>query len=241
MQGPQGQQSQPNAPRFPQGHPPVPLQMPPPAGGLPQAQAAQQGGTQIAVQPPGAPGGARAGVWVPVPCSQDYSGINTAHDCLLVVMTDANTAQNLCWQREVDGNATKLTPWKLEATSLPTLQFFAYMQPGEAFLIIGLSLSTIYSTATDIASYHGKVVFFTGDCKGTRECIPVVLPPQNAFEWKKCLMLDDRTKLRDWYAKNPSAYGKLWDPLLTNGIKIEILIPQMITLPLRAAKLYQDF
>ncbi len=80
------------------------------------------------------------------------------------------------------------------------------------------------------------MILFTGDCKGTHECIPVVLPPQNAFEWKKCLVLDDRTKLRDWYAGNPSEYGKLWDPLLTDGIKVEFLIPQMIALPLRAAK-----
>ncbi len=67
------------------------------------------------------------------------------------------------------------------------------------------------------------------------------LPPQNAFERKKCLVLDDRTSLRDWYADNPSEYGKLWDPLLTDGIKVEILVPQMIALPLWAAKLYQDF
>jgi hypothetical protein len=124
-------------------------------------------------------------------------------------MTDANTARNLCCQQKVDGDATKLTPWKLEATSLPTLQFFIYMQLGKSFLMIGHSLSMKYSTATDIASYHGKVILFTGDCKGTRECIPVVLPPQNTFEWKKCLVLDDRTKLRDWYADNPSEYRKL--------------------------------
>jgi hypothetical protein len=79
------------------------------------------------------------------------------------------------------GNAAKLTPWKLEATSLPTLQFFAYMQPGKAFLVVGHSLSTIYSMATDIPPYQGKVVFFTGDRKGTRECIPVVFPPRMGF------------------------------------------------------------
>jgi hypothetical protein len=82
-------------------------------------------------------------------------------------MTDNNTARNLCGQWEVDRYTVKLTPWKLKATSLTGLQFFAYMQPGEAFLVVGHSLSTIYSTATDIASYHGKVVLFTGtgDCK----------------------------------------------------------------------------
>jgi hypothetical protein len=156
-------------------------------------------------------------------------------------MTDADTAQNLHWQREVDGDATKLTPWKHEATSLPTFHFFAYMQPGETFLIIGHSLSMIYSMATDIALYHGKVVLFAEDCKRTRKCIPVVLPPQNVFEWKKCLVLDDRTNLRDWYANNPSEYGKLWNLLPTDGMKVEILVLQMIALPLRAAKLYQDF
>ena len=80
-------------------------------------QGAQQGGAQIAVQPPGAPGKARAGVaqapasvGVPGPGSQDYLGIDTALDRLLAVLTDANMAQNLHWQREVDGDATKPTP-----------------------------------------------------------------------------------------------------------------------------------
>jgi hypothetical protein len=118
-----------------------------------------------------------------------------------------------------------LTSWKLETTSLPTLQCFTYMQPGKAFLVFGHSLSTIYSTATDIALYHRKVVLFMGDCKGTHECILVVLPPQNALEWKKCLVLDNRTKLREWYANNPSEYRKLWDLLPANGIKVEILVP----------------
>jgi hypothetical protein len=110
VQGPQGQQGQPTVPRFPQGHPLAPLPIAPAAGGMPQAQAAQQGGTQIAVQPTGAPGGAAAGVaqatagvWVPGPGPQDYSGIDMALDCLSLVMMDADMAQNLRWQREVDG------------------------------------------------------------------------------------------------------------------------------------------
>jgi hypothetical protein len=102
VQGLQGQQGQPTAPRFPQGHPLAPLPIAPTAGRALQAQAIQQGGTQIAVQPPGVPGGDRAGVaqatiGVGVPGSgpQDYLGIDTALDPLLLVMTDANTAQNL--------------------------------------------------------------------------------------------------------------------------------------------------
>jgi hypothetical protein len=91
----------------------------------------------------------------------------------------------------VNGDAAKIAAWKLEATALPGLQFFAYMQPGEAFLVVGHTLSTIYSTTTDIASYHGKVVLFTGDRTATRECVPVVLPPQSAFAWKKCRVIDD--------------------------------------------------
>jgi hypothetical protein len=104
---------------------------------------------------------------------------------------------------------SKLTPWKLEATSLPGLQFFAYIQSGEAFLVIGHSLSTIYSTAKDTVTYPGKVVLFTGDHKGTHECILVVLLSQNAFEWKKCLVLDDRAKLWEWYSDNSLKYRKL--------------------------------
>ncbi len=60
--------------------------------------------------------------------------------------------------------------------------------------------------ATYIALYHGKVVLYTGDCTGTCKCILVVLSPQNAFEWKKCLVLDDMMNLKDWCANSPSEY-----------------------------------
>ena len=78
-------------------------------------------------------------------------------------MTNADTSRSLRWQWDVNGDATKLAAWKVEATALPGLQFYAYMQPGEVFLVVGHTLSTIYSTTTDIANYHGKVVLFTGD------------------------------------------------------------------------------
>jgi hypothetical protein len=48
-------------------------------------------------------------------------------------MTDADTARSLRWQQGVNGDATKLASWKIEATALPGLQFCAYMQPGKAF------------------------------------------------------------------------------------------------------------
>jgi hypothetical protein len=70
-------------------------------------------------------------------------------------MTDTETSRNLCWQWEVDGDATKLTTWKLEATASPGLQFYAYMQPGEAFMVVGHSMFTIYYILTDIATFHG--------------------------------------------------------------------------------------
>jgi len=40
-------------------------------------------------------------------------------------MTDADTARNLRWQREVDGDKNKLAAWKLEATGSAGLQFYA--------------------------------------------------------------------------------------------------------------------
>jgi len=115
------------------------------------------------------------------------------------------------------------------------------MQPGEAFLVVGHTLSTIYSTTTDIASYHGKVVLFTGDMTATRECIPVVLPTLSAFAWKKCRVVDDRSKLAEWYADNPVEYGNLWDPTGQDGTRMELLVPRKLTLPLWAAKLYHNF
>jgi hypothetical protein len=159
---------------------------------------------------------------------------------LALVMADADTARNLRWQWEVGGDLTKLTTWKLKATASPGLQFFAYMQPGEAFLVVGHSMATIYSMTTDIASFHGKVVLFMGDHKGTRECVPVILPPQSTFEWKKCSVVNDKEKLLSWYADNPSEYGKLCDPMANDDPKVELHVPRMIALPLQAASLYRQ-
>ncbi len=103
---------------------------------------------------------------------QEYSGIASALERLAPLLSDADTARNLRWQREVDGNKTKVAIWKLEATGTSGVQFYAYMQPGEAFLVVGHSLSTIYSTTTDAASYHGKMVLFIRDRTSTRECTP---------------------------------------------------------------------
>ena len=156
-------------------------------------------------------------------------------------MTDADTARSLKWQVGVNGDAAKSEVFKVEAWSQPGLQFFAFMQPGDPFLVVGHFVSVIYSTATDIASYHGKVVLFTGDRKSTWDCVPVFLHPTTAFAWKKCKVIDEQSKLRDWYADNPSEYGKYWDPTPADGTKVEINVPRMIALPLRAAQLYCNF
>jgi hypothetical protein len=174
----------------------------PPAVPAPQVPAQQLGGAQIAVQPPGGQGG--AGVGLPLPPAgigtngnlpQDYSGISSALEHLAPINKDAGTVRSLRWQRKVDGDATKLASWKIEATAVPGLHFFAYMQPGEAFMVVGHTMSTIYSTTTDVAIYHGKVVLFTGDRTGTRKCVPVILPPLLTLAWKKCLVVDDKTRL----------------------------------------------
>ena len=208
------------------------------AGAVPQGPAAQQGAAGI-------PPVEKAGMAIappiighhvtPPPRVVRYC---TSSHSPNVFMTDADTSRNLRWQRDVNGDAAKVATWKIEATSQPSLQFFAYMQPGDAFLVVGHSMPTIYSTATDIASFHGKIVLFTGDRKGTRECVPVVLPPQSAFEWKKCMVLDNATALQDWYANNTTQYGKLWNPQPGDGQKVEVNVPRLIALPLRAAQLY---
>jgi hypothetical protein len=111
---------------------------------------------------------------------QDYSGILSTLERLAPIKTDADTGRSLRWQRKVDGDATKLASWKIEAMAFLGLQFCAYMQPGEAFVVVRHTMSTIYSTTTDVATYHGKVVLFTGDWTGTRECVPIIPPPSRA-------------------------------------------------------------
>jgi hypothetical protein len=184
-QGPHSQYGPPTAPGLLGGGAlappaaPMPLAPGTQQGGAPlapQAPGTQQGGAQITMQPPGGGGAgppqAPTGVGATAPPTQECSGITGALERLASFMTNADTSRSLRWQRNVNGDATKLAAWKVEATAIPGLQFFAYMQPGEAFLVVGHTLSTIYSTTTDIANYYGKVILFTGDRTTTRECIP---------------------------------------------------------------------
>lgn len=222
-------------------------------GGLPSAPPPPvvqqpQGGAQIAVQPPASHGSAGTGqAHAPAGAGQintppqEYSGIASALERLAPLLTDADTARNLRWQREVDGDKDKLRVWQMEATGSSGLQFYAYMQPGEAFLVLGHSLSCIYSTTTDVSSYHGKLVLFIGDRTSTRECTPVILPTPSALGWLKCSICEDKSKLADWYADNRSEYGNYWDPLPADGARVEHHVPKLLALPLWAVKLYQEF
>ncbi len=65
--------------------------------------------------------------------------------------------------------------------------------------------------------------------------------PLSTFEWKKCSVIDEKEKLLSWYADNPSEYGNLWEPTIADGTKVEVHIPWMIALPLRAASLSHQF
>jgi hypothetical protein len=118
----------------------------------PQAPGTQQGRAQITVQPPGGgsagPPQAPTGIGANAPSTQDSPGISGSLERLAPYMTNVDTSRSLRWQRNVNGGATKLAAWKVEATALPGLQLYAYMQPGEAFLVVGHTLSTIYSTTT---------------------------------------------------------------------------------------------
>jgi len=170
---------------------------------------------------------------------QPYSGIGSALERLSSYgMTDEATSRNLRWQLNVKGDTNKVAQWITEATSLTSLQFFALMQPGQAHIVVGHSMSTIYSTTTDVESLHGKIVLFTGDRRGSKECIPIVLPRVSAFQWKKCAVINDKNKLRAWYSDNRNEHGKLWDPAADAGMKNKLVVPRMIALPLRAVKIY---
>ncbi|KAL3779917.1 hypothetical protein ACHAW5_009799, partial [Stephanodiscus triporus] len=112
------------------------------SGGLPSAPPPPfvpqpQGGAQIAVQPPATQGGTGTGrAHTPAGAGpinthpQEYSGIASVLERLAPLLTDADTARNLRWQRDVDGDKKKLAIWKMEATGSSGLQFYAYMQPG---------------------------------------------------------------------------------------------------------------
>ena len=63
--------------------------------------------------------------------------------------TRAEAEPSLGVQRGAEAAAA--SAWKAEATFLLSLQFFASVQPGNVFVIMGHTLSTIYLTNTDVA------------------------------------------------------------------------------------------
>jgi hypothetical protein len=72
-----------------------------------------------------------------------------------------------------DGNTTVTPAWKAEVASLPSLQIFAFMQPGDTFVIVCHTLVFMtYSTNLDVLTYNENVVLFTGDRHGGRNCTP---------------------------------------------------------------------
>ena len=99
---------------------------------LPPFAPPQQGAAQIAVQPAAGLGRSGAGTAQPPTGTgptgtppQDFLGIASALERLAPLMTDADTARNLRWQREVDGDKNKLVAWKLEATGSAGLCVYA--------------------------------------------------------------------------------------------------------------------
>jgi len=57
----------------------------------------------------------------------------------------------------------------------------------------------------------------------------------------KCKVLDDPKALQEWYANDSSQYGKLRDFQQGDEAKVDVSVPRMIALPLRAAQLYRKF
>jgi hypothetical protein len=92
------------------------------------------------------------------------------------------------------------------------LHIFAFMQPGDKFIIMGHTLSKIYFTNTDVAMYHGKVVLFTVDWHSRWVREPIITPPNSTFEWKQYNAIINRPALVAWYVNNSSEYGPLWAP-----------------------------
>jgi len=94
-------------------------------------------------------------------------------------------------------------------------------------MVLGHSMSTIYSTTRDISTLHGKIVLFTGDRKGTRKCVPIILSSRGAFKWKKCSVIEVKEALIARYDNNLDKYGDLWEPTMTDGTRGELHVPDV--------------
>ena len=166
------------------------------------------------------------------PTGAPYSGITAAiHKG--GSSTVASMAQDLMWQRAVEGDAGKITQWKEVMGSLQEFKAYLFIKQGTCFATVLHSPMKFAAINPSTAHLQGRVIGFVGDRTATREPTPILLPTNKTWQWVKESVFTDGTALIKHFDDDPTRIGTLWKGEgATDSTKRELQAPRLISIPL---------
>ena len=145
--------------------------------------------------------------------------------------------EELKWQRDVHGDATKGKAFKAEILQAMDLRVFAFMRPKSAFITLVHSSATFFAMGapTDLQK---KDIAFVGDRTPYHNPQPVLLGERKAWEWlTKDIILDSNALVQ--YFTTQERSETLWLPP-DRSTESPCTAPRMLLLPSSAVAFCSD-
>lgn len=146
-----------------------------------------------------------------------------------VSRADAHVQRELSWQRDVKGDTTKVTAFKMQVVGLQNFRAFLYMKPKSPLVQMAHSIGQYYGFSGLAPELQDRHIAFIGDRTADGGApMPVLLPVRKAWDWTKAMVCMDETAFTDHYEAEGSE-NKLWTA--PNGVQSEVFLPRMLALP----------
>ena len=155
-----------------------------------------------------------------------YSSLGQAAETILAAEVDYDglLTDDLAWQRNTQGEATKLKQFKTEVLQHSGLVTFVFMRPGSPFLHIMHSPHT-YHTHRHDDDLRGKDIAFVGDRTVLQQNpTPIVLSEKSPWSWVAKSFELNPAQLEAFYAQDENKL-RLWN------LKPKVKPPPIASLP----------
>ena len=137
--------------------------------------------------------------------------------------------RELAWQREVKGDAAKVTAFKAQVVGLQTFRAFAFMKPKSPLMHFAHSVGQYYGFSGLSPELQDRHIAFVGDRTADGGApMPVVLPVKKAWDWARVTACMDVGAFITHY-NGEGTGNKLWGT--PGGQQREILLPRMLAMP----------
>ena len=141
-------------------------------------------------------------------------------------------ADDIAWQRRVEGDSVKVKQFKTEVLQHSSLVTFVFMRPGSSFIHILHSPQT-YHTHRHDDDLRGKDIAFVGDRTHLQpHPTAVVLSEKSPWAWVAKPFHFNTAVIESFYA-NDNNKLRLWTPPTAKKGKMQpsTLLPKLLLLP----------